>query len=326
MLVPTLQQAEIWPIDRFVPYIRNLGSDPLRRMDPSSGKCLQADGEPISDAGSDSALNRQVGEADQNGGWPERTRESATRGCQDSYDPALVMNFGLSSGSGLSDQDELRGVGELLAKRNQLEGPRSGPTIDVLGPGSILKDQNWTPLLNDTYILAGVQIIIGRQSRACSTGEAHLQSAREACFADQSGLPPEAGSMGPERCSLRPHHPGTGIARVWFLSPTESIDTRTERRRSFCCTCLPHWERGLIRERVCAGMRAAKANGTRPSLHRRVFRPTRHPQCERLRLSNSLIRPIRWSGLTLTGSDHILRDHRLAGCLPSIGNHNGFQR
>jgi hypothetical protein len=68
----------------------------------------------------------------------------------------LLMNFGLSSGSGVSDENELEVIRELQQKREKLVGPRSGAAVNIVGPGSILNDRNWTPLLNDAFILGGV--------------------------------------------------------------------------------------------------------------------------------------------------------------------------
>src|ERR1700685_4666596 len=60
------------------------------------------------------------------------------------------------------------------------------------------------------------------------------------------------------------------------LSPTESIDTGAERPMSkfllHLFAAFAEMERGIIRERVCAGVRAAKAKGTALGRPRRVFR------------------------------------------------------
>jgi putative DNA-invertase from lambdoid prophage Rac len=66
---------------------------------------------------------------------------------------------------------------------------------------------------------------------------------------------------------------GLGIR---FLSPTESIDTGADSPMSkflmHLFAAFAEMERGIIRERVCAGVRAAKARGTRLGRPRRVFR------------------------------------------------------
>jgi putative DNA-invertase from lambdoid prophage Rac len=63
---------------------------------------------------------------------------------------------------------------------------------------------------------------------------------------------------------------------IRFLSPTESIDTGTDSPMSkfllHLFAAFAEMERGIIRERVCAGVRAAKARGTRLGRPRRVFR------------------------------------------------------
>src|SRR5271169_5939974 len=63
---------------------------------------------------------------------------------------------------------------------------------------------------------------------------------------------------------------------IRFLSPTESIDTGADSPMSkfllHLFAAFAEMERGIIRERVCAGVRAAKANGTRLGRPKRVFR------------------------------------------------------
>ena len=72
-------------------------------------------------------------------------------------DPELVSNFGLTSAGGVGPDEESKLVDALEAERTSRRaapGLRDAP--GVLGPGSILNDRNWTPLLNDCYILGGV--------------------------------------------------------------------------------------------------------------------------------------------------------------------------
>jgi putative DNA-invertase from lambdoid prophage Rac len=63
---------------------------------------------------------------------------------------------------------------------------------------------------------------------------------------------------------------------IRFLSPTESIDTGADSPMSkflmHLFAAFAEMERGIIRERVCAGVGAAKAKGTRLGRPRRVFR------------------------------------------------------
>jgi hypothetical protein len=67
-------------------------------------------------------------------------------------DFTLVMNFGLASGSGSDDQ---KMIDELNARRRNLALDSSSPAIPVAGSGSILNDQKWSPLVNDSFILGG---------------------------------------------------------------------------------------------------------------------------------------------------------------------------
>lgn len=69
-------------------------------------------------------------------------------------DPALVMNFGLSSAGGVQDPPEVRLVEELQRKRGLVPADRNAPR--VVGVGSILSDKNWTPMLNDSFVLGGI--------------------------------------------------------------------------------------------------------------------------------------------------------------------------
>ena len=72
-------------------------------------------------------------------------------------DSLLLSNFGVTSAGGITDPEEVALVKALETERTGLKaapGLRDAP--DVLGPGSILNDKNWTPLLNDCYILGGV--------------------------------------------------------------------------------------------------------------------------------------------------------------------------
>ena len=63
---------------------------------------------------------------------------------------------------------------------------------------------------------------------------------------------------------------------IRFLSPTESIDTGAESPTSrfllYLFAAFAEMEREVIRERVRAGVRAAKAQGTALGRPRRVFR------------------------------------------------------
>ena len=63
---------------------------------------------------------------------------------------------------------------------------------------------------------------------------------------------------------------------IRFLSPTESIDTGADSPMSkflmHLFAAFAEMERGIIRERVQAGVRAARARGTRLGRSQRVFR------------------------------------------------------
>jgi len=72
-------------------------------------------------------------------------------------DAVLMSNFGVASAGGIADAEEVALVKALETERiGQRAAPGLRDAPDVLGPGSILNDKNWTPLLNDCYVLGGV--------------------------------------------------------------------------------------------------------------------------------------------------------------------------
>ena len=64
----------------------------------------------------------------------------------------LVINFGLTSAHGPEDA-EAQFLNSLIPERQRLGGANAPKMI---GPGSILSDRRWTPLLNDAWLLGGV--------------------------------------------------------------------------------------------------------------------------------------------------------------------------
>ena len=69
-------------------------------------------------------------------------------------DPALVGNFGFTSAGGVSDPEDVRLVQKLEATRATVPNAPA-----VVGHGSVLNDQNWTPLLNDVFIMGGAHAL-----------------------------------------------------------------------------------------------------------------------------------------------------------------------
>ena len=70
-------------------------------------------------------------------------------------DELLLMNFGATSGSPAVGRVDRADLDKLDAKRQALASP-GRQAVPVLGRGSILNDQNWSPLMNDAFILGGV--------------------------------------------------------------------------------------------------------------------------------------------------------------------------
>jgi hypothetical protein len=71
----------------------------------------------------------------------------------------LLLNFGLTSAHGVQEQKDIDLINSIMNDRRRIgisAGPRAR-VVDVLGPGSILSDKNWSPLLNDSFILGGVR-------------------------------------------------------------------------------------------------------------------------------------------------------------------------
>jgi hypothetical protein len=71
----------------------------------------------------------------------------------------LLFNFGLNSAHGVQEEKDVKMIEEQMNKRQRLATPGMAAT-ELLGPGSILSDKFWTPLLNDSFILGGIN---GRQ-------------------------------------------------------------------------------------------------------------------------------------------------------------------
>jgi hypothetical protein len=73
-------------------------------------------------------------------------------------DKALLSNFGVSTVGGAWDAEEKRIIKDVEAERAHLRagpGPGLRDAPAVQGPGSVLSEVAWTPLLNDAYILGG---------------------------------------------------------------------------------------------------------------------------------------------------------------------------
>jgi hypothetical protein len=77
-------------------------------------------------------------------------------------DAELLMNFGLVSNTNTPQEaKDIKLVEELMAKRAAIaRNSIFKDPVNIMGPGSILSAQRWSPLLNDALMLGG---IIGRQ-------------------------------------------------------------------------------------------------------------------------------------------------------------------
>jgi hypothetical protein len=68
---------------------------------------------------------------------------------------ALLLNFGLTSAHGVQEKKDKEMIDQLMKQRQGFARPGMAAT-HLLGPGSILSDKDWSPLLNDSFILGGI--------------------------------------------------------------------------------------------------------------------------------------------------------------------------
>jgi hypothetical protein len=68
---------------------------------------------------------------------------------------ALLVNFGLTSAHGVQEEKDKAMIEALMGERRAV-ATAARPATDLLGPGSILSDKSWTPMLNDSFVLGGV--------------------------------------------------------------------------------------------------------------------------------------------------------------------------
>jgi hypothetical protein len=69
---------------------------------------------------------------------------------------ALLLNFGLTSAHGVQEEKDRAMIKQLMNQRRAIATP-SMPAVKLKGPGSILSDKEWSPLLNDSFILGGIK-------------------------------------------------------------------------------------------------------------------------------------------------------------------------
>jgi hypothetical protein len=68
---------------------------------------------------------------------------------------ALLLNFGLTSAHGVQEARDLAMINEIMGQRTAM-ATAARPATELLGAGSILSDKEWTPMLNDSFILGGI--------------------------------------------------------------------------------------------------------------------------------------------------------------------------
>ena len=74
-------------------------------------------------------------------------------------DNQLLMNFGLASNSkGPQEEKDKQMVDALIARRHHIaQGSAFKTPVSLMGPGSILSAERWSPLLNDALMLGGIR-------------------------------------------------------------------------------------------------------------------------------------------------------------------------
>jgi len=73
---------------------------------------------------------------------------------------SLISNFGLVSGNGVQEKADEKMIKDHDQKRKQIAmGTKEGLSgrTRMLGPGSILSDKMWTPILNDSLMLGAIE-------------------------------------------------------------------------------------------------------------------------------------------------------------------------
>ena len=72
-------------------------------------------------------------------------------------DQTLLMNFGTATAHDIQEKEERRIVAELSDRRKVMSYGTSGVRYEpAQGTGSILSDNKWTPMLNDSFMLGGI--------------------------------------------------------------------------------------------------------------------------------------------------------------------------
>jgi len=74
-------------------------------------------------------------------------------------DAELLFNFGLVANTNSPQEEKDKQlVADLMAKRTAIaRQAKTGPAVEMMGPGSILSAQRWSPMLNDALMLGGIE-------------------------------------------------------------------------------------------------------------------------------------------------------------------------
>ena len=75
-------------------------------------------------------------------------------------DPGLLLNFGLVANTTRPQEDKDRLlVSKLMNERRWIaRGSSFNTAVEMMGPGSILSARRWSPMLNDSLMLAGISL------------------------------------------------------------------------------------------------------------------------------------------------------------------------
>ncbi len=74
-------------------------------------------------------------------------------------DQSLLMNFGTATAHNIQEEEERKLVARLSDQRKVISAGTAGVRYDpAKGTGSILSDDKWTPMLNDSFMLGGLHV------------------------------------------------------------------------------------------------------------------------------------------------------------------------
>jgi hypothetical protein len=72
-------------------------------------------------------------------------------------DQTLLMNFGTATANNIQEENERRVIAEISDRRKVMSYGTKGIKYETAkGTGSVLSDDKWTPMLNDSFMMGGI--------------------------------------------------------------------------------------------------------------------------------------------------------------------------